>query len=252
MPDKLTDRIIPADMPAGHSRDEAKRLVADQQAEAIEQMSGDNATFDPSILSLDSLENEIASNYNTVTNEFEVTDAVEGYSYLWGRYEIKGRPDYSSHFEIMSRAQRLLGGRVPGYELVNGPQERFPECWHLRAVDGTRRIGDCQLYRVRKQIAAAIEVKQQMVAKAKELGVGANVLAHAAQANRRRHYVEATVTDGNPINYIRERARSHGGIPREAFDREMITTLAEHKIAEDARTGNLYGIPVERAVPRKR
>lgn len=239
------ERIIPAEIPAGHRREEAKKLVTDQQDEAIEQMAGDDAAFDPSVLDLDNCDNEILQNYNTATNEFEVVDARPEYAYLWGRYEIKGRPDYSSHFEIMSRAQRLLGSRVPGYELVNGPRERFPECWHLRAADGTRRIGDCQLYRVRKEVARAIEVKQSMNAKAREMGVGAQVLAYAAKHSR---YVHANLTDGNPIDYIRERARSHGGIPRETFDQQMIQTLAVHKIAEDARTGNLYGIPVERAV----
>lgn len=232
-------KIIPAELPAGHAREEAKKIVADQLAEQIEHESGDGATFDPSVLEV---ENEIAQHYNMSLNEFEVMDPVEGYDYLWGRC------DYRSHMEIMSRAQRYLGMGVRGYELVSGPKERFPECWDLKAPDGTRRIGDCQLYRVKREVHHAIEVKQALAAKARDLGVSQNVLARAAKYPK---YVRATEVQGNPIDYLRNRAQAHGGIPREAFDREMVETLVIHQIAEDAKKGNIHGLPLNRAVPKE-
>jgi len=243
-PKVVEPRVIPADMPAGYDRDEAKRKITDQHAEAIEQMSGDNATFDPGVFDI---ENEIAQHYNFETNEFEVIDAVEGYSYLWGL--CLGSFAYQSHAEIMGRAHRLLGPRAKGYELVCGPRETFPECWEMRHVDGTRRIGDVQLYRIRSEYARAIEVKRAMRAKARELGASSQLLA---KAERYSKYAGAIEVEGDPHEYYRARAQNRGGIPRKAFDREMIMTLAEHKISEDARTGNLFGIPVTKAVPKKR
>lgn len=238
----MAEKIIPANLPAGHSREEAKKAVADQQAEEIEKLSENMGGFDPSTVF--EVENEIAQNYNLNTNEFEVVDAVEGYSYLWGRIS------YKSHNEIMSRAQRYLGNRVPGYELVSGPKAEFPECWNLRQADGTRRIGDVQLYRVRAEVYRAIRARQDLTAQARHLGIStAAIIAHAERYPR---YVHVTETKGNPIDYIRERARSRGGIPREAFDREMVQSLAVHQMAEDAKAGNLHGLPMERAVRKNK
>lgn len=233
-------KIIPAELPAGAPRNEAKAIVADQLAEQGEKEFANVTAFDPSKLEI---ENEIAQHYNTATNEFEVTDAVEGYCYLWGRRHPK------SHAEIMSRVGRYLGNRIPGYELVSGPQEKFPECWQLRAEDGTRRIGDVQLYRVRKQVWDALQECYARDAKAREMGVSSGLMSRAARYPR---YVRATETEGDPMEFLRDRARTRGGIPREAYDRAVIESLTVHKIAEDARTGNLHGIPLDRAIRKSK
>lgn len=236
--DKKT-KIVPAEMEPGYARDEAKKIVADQLEEKGEKEYANLEGFDPSKLKV---EPEIAQHYNLELNEFEVTHPVKGYHYLWGRI------DYRSHMEVMSRAQRYLGTNVPGFELVDGPKDKFPECWHLRAEDGTRRIGDCQLYRVPEQVYRAISVKQQLSAAARNAGVAANVLARAARYPK---YVRAMETEGDPIDALRERAHRHGGIPREQYDAAMIESLAFHEMDSDIREGNLHGIPLNKAIHKE-
>lgn len=229
-------KLIPAEMPAGAARNEAKAIVADQLAEQAEHEGANMESFDGSKVSMKAVENEIAQHFNFVTNEFEVTNARDGYCYLWGRIHP------NSHAEILSRVGRYLGAGIPGYELVNGPEDKFPECWHLRTETGTRRIGDVQLYRVNARVWQALQDKMQLINRAREAGVSSSLLARAARYPR---YVRAVETEGDPMEYMRDRARSRGGIPRSQYDAEVIKTLAVHKLVEDARDGKLYGMEMK-------
>lgn len=234
----MATKINPSELPAGAARDEAKAIVKDQLEEEIDRRSQEGGAFDPAEFEID---NEIAQNYNFVTNEFEVIHPVAGYTYLWGRKDMR------SHMEIMTRVQRYMGNNIKGYELVKGDRKDFPECWHLKSVDGTRVIGDCQLYRVPTPVYHELRRRQDLLAKARDMGVSAGALEYAA---RHPNYVHVHETDGDPIEAMRGRAQQHG-MSRAQYDREMAMSLAVHKMAEDARDGNLYGMPVEKAVPRK-
>jgi hypothetical protein len=231
-------KTVPADMPAGHSRDEAMKVVADELAEQGEKEFADVTSYSPDKLEVD---NEIAQHYDFATDEFTVTDKVSGYVYLWNPANMR------AHMEVMSRAARLLRDTsVRGFELVKGPKETYPECLHLKEVDGTRKVGDCQLYRIKEHVWAALVATGRMAAKAQEIGISSSLLERAARAPG---YTAAHVVEGDPRQFLAQRAQ-RGGMPREQFVAEMVKTEAINEMARDMRSGNLHGMPVNKAVRR--
>jgi len=231
----MADKLIPANMPAGHAKDEAKKIVTDQLAEEMEAKEATAGAYDPNDLEID---NEIARNYNPMLGGFEVIGALPDYHYVWVRDDMR------SVNELLTRASRYLGTRVPGYQIVRG---KDPECRNMLDAQSYRRNGDTILAKAPIETKEAIDACIDRQNRAREMGIAEGLL-EAAERNPK--YVRAYAVEGDPHDIFRDRARRGGADPAR-YEQEMLASMAIHNIGEDAKTGNIKGLPLGRAIGRR-
>src|SRR5260221_6425156 len=121
--------------PVGDARQEELKRRTDVLAEKLETSTPEAYAFDPKKLDID---NEIA--YFVTRNELDVTGKQDGCRYRWVHFGQNGRS--------------VTGAKLDGWEVVSGSD---PESVELRAVDGTRRLGDVLLMRIDERRAIRLE-----------------------------------------------------------------------------------------------
>lgn len=219
--------IRPIDQPAGPKRADAMARSKDELAEKAENQP---QKFSVDVNSIE-LENEIVGKLNPTSGRLEITNPVPGYRYLFVRDEL------SAIAEVEQRVARELRADLPGYKRVDSGD---PECPELRGADGARRLGDTILFRCPEEVAALLDRVRTRRARARLLP--GNLVAQAERLGSR--YVHAYEVEGDPHEIFSGRA---GRSPRE-FSREIVQTQAVHQIAEDAKSGNIHGLPLDKVI----
>jgi len=139
--------------PPGAARQEELARRKDALEEAKETHTPEAYAFDPAKLDLD---REIAAHLNR--NELDVTNAQPSRRYCWVFTGQQGK-------EIMAK-------KKDGWEPVCGPD---PEALELKAVDGTRRLGDVMLMWVDPRKFAILEAVDQYRRNRQQAGVVGNL-----------------------------------------------------------------------------
>lgn len=173
--------------PAGHARKETLAKRKDQLEEKADQMAGQVETgpINPKAFEVD---RELAGRFD----ELQVVNADPGYAYKWVQI------DYPSN----SRGKMARMETIQGWEVVTGD---MPEAPDLKQADGTRRLGDVILMRMRRDRFERYQKEQ---------------------ADKRAH-AQGAVTSG--IKEMGDRYRKHGVVVHTAEDMpEHMKKAIEH------------------------
>lgn len=165
--------VDPSTLPAGHTRDEAMKVVADTLAQRAEERTEDEDRYrlDPSKFEID---NEIASKRNSL----EVTHADPERHYCWARFKCdSGVSQVEQKLALTIGVRELATGKrwqEPIWHVVNGSDKECPE---LKQVDGTRRLGDVILLWCKRNVHEAVQAAAEA---ARQRMMGAPARAAAA------------------------------------------------------------------------
>lgn len=122
--------------PAGFARNEELAQRKDDLQEALETKTPEAYTIDPKAVDI---EREIA--YHLNHNELEVLGQQEGFRYCWTNYQNQ-------------TGKAVMEKKRWGWVVVSGND---PEAQELKAVDGTRRLGDVLLMRIPEDKALVLD-----------------------------------------------------------------------------------------------
>lgn len=143
----------PADIPAGHKRDEARRVVADELAAKIEENEARDDIHALDETKLNRRDNEIVRHVED--GSVPIQGAQPGYRYAWvtvaGSYRESGaRANIRMMHDVMKRA---------GYEAVSGNNPAGQEFEGNDEAAGTtlRGVGDCILFQIREEDYQALQ-----------------------------------------------------------------------------------------------
>jgi hypothetical protein len=81
-----------------------------------------------------------------------------------------------------------------GWEIVSGPRDVAPEAWDHREVDGTRRVGDVILMRIRKERYHSLQAAERRKNLARQEGIDVAVLEAAEKAGIIAHDLTSSAT----------------------------------------------------------
>lgn len=196
--------------PAGDARrDEMKRRLEElqrMQADFERDFEGEIGAVDPSKLRV---ENEIAQHFDPSTKMLEVTNADPDYVYLWEQADIHNR-----HGGLWVTSRKAMG-----WEVVEGSMK---EARDKRAVDGTRRVGDVILMRIRRERYLALEEADRRRRIARSEGISLHVLEEAERKGVRVHDLEDSRTPEHILRFAHAQAAAG-----EAARRTMVSTMAQ-------------------------
>lgn len=158
--------------PSGYRRREEMAKRIDALAEKAEILSENSEIYkvDPAKLKEDP---EILKHLNFNNNTFEISDPVKGYVYYWER------DDHRMITYRKQQARALLGAGHSGWEVVN---REMPEAMELQHVDGSRKIGDVVLMRIKEDSYIMIQKRLALMNKFKEASIS-GPLADFVRAN---------------------------------------------------------------------
>lgn len=211
--ERAARKLIPAELPAGHAREEAKKVVADELAQQGEQQFANATALDPSAFEID----REAAYVHERTDGYEVKNAQEGYVYCWVRED---KPGSQVQWKRSIRVC-MPEGYVPLWEVV---QSDMPEAPDEKDVRGYRKIVDCILMRARKERFEAYTAAQARLNALRERGAseGMEELARKSKGLV-RVYNEADIS--NPTTLNRAMAQ---GMARAEFTRRIREGTAHH------------------------
>jgi hypothetical protein len=152
-------------------RSDALRQAADEMAAAAGIESIDPSKLQP--------ENEIAQHFNPATHMLDVSKRQPGYEYRWE----SANPRLNG--VAITMAKNL------GWELVVGND---PEAREHREVDGTRRVGDAILMRIRTERYVSLQARQRRINLARSEGIDVAVLEQAEKAGIVAHDLASSKT----------------------------------------------------------
>jgi hypothetical protein len=215
----MPDKIIPANIEAGHKRDEAKKVVNDQLEEKIETQNAAVGIEAIDESKLKQQDNEILSQFQP--DEFGVgripiKNAQPGF-----RYAFLKMPATCGSGDAKSATRQMIDqGRSHGYQFV---QADDPEAVNLKGNDAAetsslRGVGDTCLARIseeafqrmdqrmRNKQARAGAIEDNSVVFARERGLGGNF--HAAAGDFRQDPVLARGFSAEQASSVTMRATS--------------------------------------------
>lgn len=189
--------------PAGYKRDEQLAQRQDELDQRIEEDPREVYKLDPKALEPD---RDILKSLDQ--RMLDVTNKVKGYQYAWAYFGL------NSH---MVWAKRALG-----WEVVTGP---MPEAAEHKEVDGTRRIGDVLLMRIRRERYMELRQAAEDARLAAELGISGRLETLGEQGRRyglKVHTDLSTVRsgDGTLLDVVEKRAGAHD-VARKAVDKKL-------------------------------
>lgn len=212
--DKLKGR--PIDEPKGPKRADAMARAKDELEEQATTLSDEHGVVDPKKLVI---ENEIAQHFNSL----EVSNAQEGYVYLWARFkaDMGGVPQVQMKLAMTVKTNQ---GVKACWEVVNGD---MPEAIERKGSgpDTARYIGDVILLRCRTEIHAAIRRYEEQ--KHERIRTGA---MESLQEKGRQH---GMIVHTDPSDPVLQRALKH------AAANEMANKILDSQIRE----GRVSGMP---------
>lgn len=153
-----------AEFPSGDARREEEKRRADEFAQKTEEASSSLEVAAANSAALE-VESELAQYFD----ELDVSNQDPNYHYSW----VNGSPMFYGRFIQKKLAQR--------WELVSG---NMNEAQELRTADGTRRLGDVVLMRIRKEYKARIDAAAEEKRKRARLGIYANFLETARKGEK--------------------------------------------------------------------
>ena len=153
----------PTDLPpAGYARDEVLAQRKDSLEEQAENLFAEHGTIDPTVFAEDRDIQDILHNRN---DGLEVTDPDSSYMYCWANFQS-------------SNGTQVWQRKTWKWEVVSGAMK---ECSHLKREDGTRRIGDCLLMRIRKDFHLALMMKNDEKRLRQQVGLESQMEEMAAK-----------------------------------------------------------------------
>ncbi len=174
--------------PAGDERREELKRRSDALRQAADEMAA-AAGLEAADLSKITPENEIAQNFNPITNMLDVSKRQSGYEYRWE----------SAHPSL--RGVSITMAKNLGWELVVGD---MPEAREHREVDSTRRVGDAVLMRIRTERYHSLMSRQRRINIARQEGIDVALLEQAEKAGIVAHDLTSAATP----QHIRRRAEA--------------------------------------------
>lgn len=177
--DELAAANAPVDLPPpGHARDEELRRRTDTLEQRAEQIFENVGTVDPEVFKKD---REI-QDMLLKSDGLEITHRQPGYMYCWVNY-------------VNQQANRVWQKKALGWEMVQG---NLPECVEFKREDGTRRIGDVLLMRIRMDFHMILEQRNEERRRRQQLGVSSEV-RRIAQAYPKAFGQVQTSDEGGPL-----------------------------------------------------
>lgn len=146
---------------AGYKRREQLARRLDNLNQVAEKLSEDTGIYKIDTNKLKD-EPEILKHLNFNNFTFEVDNPVEGYCYLWER------DNHNSIAYRKQQARSLLGAGHAGWEVVNRDMPEAPELLH---VDGSRKIGDVVLMRIKRDSYELIQKRLLLMNKYREMSI---------------------------------------------------------------------------------
>lgn len=230
--------------PAGDERREELKRRADALRKAAAELEAAGG-FEAVDLSRIEPENEIAGAFDPLTRMLRVSNANEReFVYKWEQADLYGR-----HGNIWVTSSKSLG-----WEVVSGPRDVAPEAWEHRQADGTRRVGDAILMRIRRERYEALMARQRRINVARQEGIGVQLLEQAEKAGIPVHDLTAPSTPQHIINHAqatREAARAARAAfvhaspqARPGAQRAHASEIASRKLESAIRRGNVPGLAV--------
>jgi len=149
---KAAALIKPADLPAGHTRDEAKRIVADANAEQIEENEAALGIEAVDQAKLDRKDNEIQRHIvrkGPMTGTIPVENAQPGFRYI-RHAAVEAFHDYSARAAVRASIEKH---QAWGFEVVSGsmPEDAQFKGNDMAAGSSARGIGDTILMRISEE-----------------------------------------------------------------------------------------------------
>jgi hypothetical protein len=168
MPTAKTQAVEPNLPPPGDERREVLAERTDALAQAAEELAEKEEVYrvDPGAMEVES---ELAQYFD----EFEVSGALDDYAYCW--------------VNCMSNAHgRFVQWKLSrGWEVVCG---NMPEALALKQADGTRRLGDVLLMRIRRERKEMLDAINERNRMARAQGVASDLL-ELGERNRKHGVV---------------------------------------------------------------
>lgn len=155
---KGTTEAIERAIPAGQERVEALSIHRDEVAEVNEKLANETGAvaLDPAKLDVANVDNEIASHWNPEHGDIPFTHPQAGYLYAWVTMENSYPSTSAARTSI--RAMHSAMKRV-GWHPVEGDMPEGREFIGDAGTAGTtqRGMGDCMLWRIRREEWAKVE-----------------------------------------------------------------------------------------------
>lgn len=161
-----SDRPLP---PPGDARQEELSRRDDELAQMAEELGENMGTVDPSVFDVDPA---LAARFN----ELDVSNPDPAYAYCW---IFTGQ---------LGRMVKMKS--IEGWEVVSGDME---EALDLKQPDGTRRLGDVMLMRIRKDRKLLLDRKDRERRDAQQASVTATLEEMGQRAG-------VTITSGESVN----------------------------------------------------
>jgi hypothetical protein len=175
--------------PPGHARDEVLRERADTLEQKAEEIFEDRGAINPEAFEID---REIQHLLHDRNDGLEISDPHPAYMYCWANFQN-------------SNGTQVWQRKSWGWEVVGG---NMPECSHLRREDGTRRIGDVLLMRIRKDLHLLLEQKNEKKRLRQQYGVDADL--QTIVANNPKAFRSVRTSDRNPEDPLIQRTMTAG------------------------------------------
>lgn len=208
--------------PAGDERRDVLKARTDDLAEQAETDGAEGGAIDPKALRV---ENELAQHFGLDGgfNELDVSNKNLAYEYKWQQSGFYGR---------FVKRDLAMGWAVVG----SMTDEDDGEAIELKAVDGTRRLGDVVLLRMRKDKFKLMKRREAAHRQAVQDGSTA-ALEELADEARRKHPSAKGLKVHTPGN-MSEAVMKRLGMDAQAKD--TVTKIIDRQV----RDGRMPGVPI--------
>lgn len=225
--------------PAGHERREELKRRMDALTKEAEHIASEMEIegINPKALDID---NEIADHFDPATSMLDVSDANPSYVYRWEQADLYNR---QGNIWVTTR-------KAEGWEVVSGSD---PEAKNCRQVDGTRRVGDAILMRIRKDRYIALELadrrrrlsrSESVSLKALEMAEKAGIPVHdLSNANTPKHILQFAEAQAAAATAARQTMVRHMRQVGGQGKRVLASELASRRLDSAIRSGRVPGMP---------
>lgn len=226
--------------PAGDARREELKRRYDALTQEADKLKADLEieSIDPSAFEV---ENDIAQHFDPATKMLEVSNPNSSFVYRWEQADI-----YVKHGGVFVTIAKSYGWEVVS---TSGNVEGHEH----RGVDGTRRVGDAILMRIRKDRFIALEINNRRRRLARRAGVSVKALELADRAGIKLHDLNDSSTPEHVRNFAIAQAAA-ATAAREAMvsnlkqvsrggKRVLAAELANKRLEKAIRAGTVPGMP---------
>lgn len=199
---------------AGFERDEELREREDVLQEAAEVVGEKRGieSIDPEKLKVD---RDIQRAFEE-GDFIDISGALENYEYCWVYFGLNG--------QWIWKKKKLM------WEVVSG---NMSEAREYMASDGTRRVGDVLLMRVKKEVKEALDAREEVVRKRRELGVEGEL----------RELGDKHQGKGFQVHIGEDSTFASGRGMMEVMEKRAATKMGMQVVDEQLRKGDVPGMP---------